>query len=372
MSIEKYVVREGDSLWRIAKTKLGDGSQWPRIWRFNNRRQIIKITGSGIKDPDLIHPNQVLLIPRLPTAGSGQTQNVSPAQKKVGSPHIAGSSTKTTQRPAQSTKPPSSLKDQLREIKSPISIKYRSELRFPSIDTPEAHITMRMTGDVVLMTQKLYPATYVTQKEIETQVVTQANHAYGALVSDSRVIFDPSTKQVTIRNMLVSQSNIPGATSTAVGIQADSSNPIPRLRAEIRLPKLEGKFASFNYVALDVKFVVEITLKPKLPPPGPRAQPLRVPQPGPSFWDYVLGGSLVALGAGVVIGTIIEDFFPVGGGVANDVPSFAAASGLVARGVAMFRTVSALVPAAMPVAQLQFRFSLVLGGAATGQLLPAR
>jgi len=49
-----YTIQKGDSLSKIAKREYGDAQQWPRIFEAN--RDIIK-------DPDLIHPGQVLRIP---------------------------------------------------------------------------------------------------------------------------------------------------------------------------------------------------------------------------------------------------------------------------------------------------------------------
>ena len=49
-----YTVAKGDSLSTIAKQLWGDANQWPRIFEANR---------SIIKDPDLIHPGQVLTIP---------------------------------------------------------------------------------------------------------------------------------------------------------------------------------------------------------------------------------------------------------------------------------------------------------------------
>ena len=49
-----YEVKSGDSLSRIAKNMYGDGNQWPKIFEANRDQ---------IKDPDLIHPGQVLKIP---------------------------------------------------------------------------------------------------------------------------------------------------------------------------------------------------------------------------------------------------------------------------------------------------------------------
>ena len=49
-----YTVVAGDSLSKIAQREYGDGAQWKKIHEAN--RDIIK-------DPDLIHPGQVLKLP---------------------------------------------------------------------------------------------------------------------------------------------------------------------------------------------------------------------------------------------------------------------------------------------------------------------
>lgn len=52
--VRTYTVRKGDNLWNIAKHYYGNGLQWVRIWNANR---------SKIKNPNLIHPGQVLIIP---------------------------------------------------------------------------------------------------------------------------------------------------------------------------------------------------------------------------------------------------------------------------------------------------------------------
>jgi uncharacterized protein YidB (DUF937 family) len=49
-----YTVAPGDSLSKIAKKVYGDGNQWKKIFEANRDQ---------IKNPDLIHPGQVLKIP---------------------------------------------------------------------------------------------------------------------------------------------------------------------------------------------------------------------------------------------------------------------------------------------------------------------
>jgi nucleoid-associated protein YgaU len=48
-----YTVASGDSLSKIAKKFYGDGNQWKKIFEANR---------DTVKNPDLIHPGQVLKI----------------------------------------------------------------------------------------------------------------------------------------------------------------------------------------------------------------------------------------------------------------------------------------------------------------------
>jgi nucleoid-associated protein YgaU len=51
---ETYTVKSGDSLSKIAKHVYGDANSWHKIYDANRDK---------IKNPDLIHPGQVLTIP---------------------------------------------------------------------------------------------------------------------------------------------------------------------------------------------------------------------------------------------------------------------------------------------------------------------
>ena len=51
----KYVVKKGDSLWRISGKVYGNPLKWPRIYRANKDK---------IKNPNRIYPNMILTIPQ--------------------------------------------------------------------------------------------------------------------------------------------------------------------------------------------------------------------------------------------------------------------------------------------------------------------
>src|SRR3954470_21107209 len=131
MSNLKHTVVSGESLWSISRHTLGSGNQWRRIWRYNNRPDIIRVTGRGIPNPDLIYPGQILLIPSLPgvphSVPSGSHHTEPPA------PHATSSSSGAAASP-QPLRSPSTgpLSSELPKIESPISLKYRlDDLRFP-------------------------------------------------------------------------------------------------------------------------------------------------------------------------------------------------------------------------------------------------
>jgi hypothetical protein len=50
---QTHTVRKGDTLWDLAQTYLGDPFRWPEIYRRNT---------ATVADPDLIYPDQVLII----------------------------------------------------------------------------------------------------------------------------------------------------------------------------------------------------------------------------------------------------------------------------------------------------------------------
>ena len=52
--VRTVTVKEGDSLSKIAKRELGDADKWHAIYDANRDK---------IKNPDLIHPGQVLTLP---------------------------------------------------------------------------------------------------------------------------------------------------------------------------------------------------------------------------------------------------------------------------------------------------------------------
>ncbi|OIK01065.1 transcriptional regulator [Streptomyces sp. MUSC 14] len=73
----EYTVIEGDTLWDIARTHLGDALKWPRIYALNKDR--VQHGGARLTDPDLVLPGWRLTIPVNRTATAPPTPAPAPA-----------------------------------------------------------------------------------------------------------------------------------------------------------------------------------------------------------------------------------------------------------------------------------------------------
>ncbi len=339
--IQHYIVKKGDTLWGIAAKHLGSPFEWPRLWRHNNRKDVVAITGRSIPNPDLIYPGQKLLLP-IDTSLTLRTSNLRKSPSAV-------------------TSKESSLNKQLENIKTPISIRYNlDELKMSTMVYPNAIVEMKMSGNVLLTSNQSFPITYVTNKRsIETKISQQANHAFGKLISDIKVSFDEKTRAVKLGASLISSSNTPNVPTTAVGVEISSNSPVPKLKYEIRLPKLNGNIGEFSYVAANATIVLEITPTGS---GGLRTDRIRHDPGSSTNWDKVAAVGLVTVGTAIIVGTLIEDFFSGGTGVADDPACFAAAGGLYARAGIAWQGASTVAQRLLIPAVTRFTISTVPAG----------
>ena len=223
-----------------------------------------------------------------------------------------------------------------------IPLKYKlSDLPKITVASPTHISTVKMSGSVTLQSEKPIDFVSVSQKGFEVRAKAEADHAFGKLVTGTKVGYNPATNEISFENGITSHSNVKYAPKTSASVGISTTTGMPVAKASIKAETIKGKITHFVYLAADMSVDIEVTprppsAKPK-PVPVPSAKP--VPVPGPSNWDYLIGGALIA-GAGVIIiATIVEDIVTLGVGVADDVPSFAAAAAMFAGGVVMFKTV---------------------------------
>lgn len=313
MKTQRYIVRKGDCLWDLAERYLGSPWEWPRIYTYNNRESIIKLTGRGIKDPDLIYVGQVLYLPVAKI----------PIQRK---------------KPNKTTRP-KSLKDQLNTTMMPFTMAYKlDELPLMFYEDALVKATIRLSGKVAIRLADKVPVIETTNRGVETRLAMQAENALKELFYETKVGFDKNTNKISYQSLIVMHSGISKGPSTALGLAVSSDSPIPVLRGEIRYPKLKGRINRHYYTAVDFRVVIEI--QPKVPPvaKGPEKK-FKDPvfkeniDLQPSHSDGMYGWKLAGAGVLFITASIATDF-AFGLGILDDLVTIPASLAMIGRGVA--------------------------------------
>ncbi|WP_432003371.1 BTAD domain-containing putative transcriptional regulator [Streptomyces sioyaensis] len=94
----EYTVREGDTLWDIARTHLGDALKWPRIYALNKDR--VQRDGAQLTDPDLLKSGWQLAIPV-----SHQPKSTPPSADGPASPSAPDTASQTSSAPPAAARP---------------------------------------------------------------------------------------------------------------------------------------------------------------------------------------------------------------------------------------------------------------------------
>jgi LysM domain len=364
MQGDRYVVRKGDNLCRIAHATLGRAGEWPRIWKYNNRPEVVRITGRAIPDPDLIYVGQLILIPRFvaePRARPSVTDQAIdhlPVALELGS----SESPSTRQSPRGRSVPEATgnetLAARLQRLRVPVAYKFElGALHWPVQNVGAATVRVSMSGHVLLVGKESYPANYVVSGgKLEGQLSSAANHAFGKLVSKNTYTYEPSQKRITMKSMLIAQSNTPNTPAAAVGVEVGSGSAMPKLKAEIKLPRLDGQIGIFKYVAVDVTVALEVTPNPQahksMDSARGRAVPVETPHPvavpanvkssasAGADAELLIGAGIIVTGSALALGTVIEDFLTWGLGIIDDAPTLSLGAATIATGVAVMRGMS--------------------------------
>ncbi len=239
---QRYVVQEGDCLWHLADRFLGSPFQWHRIYQYNNRESVIKRTGRGIKNADLIYPGQVLYIPLI-----ADLPQPPPKKKR--------------QRPK-----PKRLDREARKMTAPFAAAfYLNEFPKMVYEDLSVRATLSLSGIIAVRLADNKPLIHASNRGLETQYTSEAeNVVHQLFLQDARVAWDTATRKITYECLLASKRSAGSAPATAVGLAVASDTKTPVIRGEIRFPKLSGYLGRHFYAAENVRVVIE--LEPKVPP----------------------------------------------------------------------------------------------------------
>ncbi|HED16657.1 MAG TPA: LysM domain-containing protein [Gammaproteobacteria bacterium] len=317
---KQYVVRQGDTLWDLSNKFLGDPLKWPELFEHNNQNNVISNTGTRINDPDLIFIGQKIYIP------TGKQATAPKPKRKL------------------QTKPNMAKKKAKRRAYS-IPFKYELNTVPDQVVASPAYIaTISLKGSITVQPSKAVDFMIMKSTGFELTAKREADKVLGSLLSEVKLEFNPALGEINYEVGFTAHSTIPYAPSGKVSASISSQTGLPVIKSSIIAPDIKGSINGYIYVTNGLEIEIELTPNNKQSEAGrvdevPAQSPAQQTVPENNFWDKLVGVSHI-LGAGIIIvATIAEDIVTAGAGIADDPASFAAASLLLYRGLALMKTV---------------------------------
>lgn len=313
---EKYRVKRGDSLWRIAHHELGHGAYWPQIAKANNLR-----------------PNAPLLIGQFLTVPRGVHQAIKPPLPA--SPHPAPP--QNTQRPLSPAPPKSSpvppagsIAEQATRLARPVlfpKFQYKFERTVLTIPVAGGYIECKVTGDLSVQQQGVITGGVTfNQHGVEVEYKTPADGAVKSFFSSCTASIDGNQAKLTLATGSVFRMGNRELATTQVELGPEGPEYV-----------YKGEEVKFAYKGFD--FAGQIGYRMSFHPDSDGgADRSREPARAPSTsWRKTLAVTLIVGAAVVIVADAFKDVGTAGVGAAETPLSWAAAARMFASGVGMWR-----------------------------------
>ena len=358
----RYRVKSGDSLAGIAETQLGHAKLWPRIFAYNNRRDVQSYTRHRLVDPDKLAIGQLLLIPPPePVADAARRRhpaqttapNIVPTTRPASSEAAAASSGSTLAPPAVASPGAGSPGGGSTTVNS-FPFKYKLDvIPKQTIEGPNYVATLKFEGAVTIWLDKQIPVATLTNKGAEAAAKSETDGVFAKLIQSEKISWEPGSKKATFEDMLTLNAHGAPPNLSSIGFAVESDNPIPALRFKFTTPMLQGKLGQHVYVAEN--FTVTVDLRPKADDPDitRRPDPVRVPTPvavpQPEHWWQRAGNWVadhkVEIGVAVVVTAVVASNFVTVGADSEADPAVALWAARTVQAARAARAAGALAPA---------------------------
>ena len=355
-----YRVKPGDSLSSIAQRQLGKASFWPRIFVHNNRSWSVS---RRIADPDMLQVGQVIELPPSEPPSHPRThhalQSGARHRQQLTRPSIMAltrPAATTPAAPARRAAPAQILaatgSSQTRINSFPI--KYSLDL-IPeqSFEGPNFEASLKFQGSIVIWADTQLPVLTFTDKGAELAAKRETDAVLGKLLGQTKISWDEKAKKVSFEDLPTTQAKGMPPSVTAVGVAADSSNPIPALRAKFVSAQLQGRLLRHLFIAENMTVIIDIRPRggdddiTRRPNPGVAVRP--APAPARQHWydstvsfldrnGRVIEAGVLVLGAAVVVTAAVgSNFVTFGADTPVDVPAAALAGAMVGQAATIIR-----------------------------------
>ena len=287
----EYLVKQGDTLWKIARETMGAGHLWPSIYIFNNTEEAQSHRGDRLVNPNLIHPGETLSIPVLPPA-LGQLLLAHPdtsalaTDPRNGGPQAlaAKGATARTVRPHFGVNPAERL--DVRDYGFAYNI---AGLIIGPIRRPGYTATFRMKGTLTLQSSREKPLVTFSKEGAEIEAERQNHAALADFVSSAKVDYDPGTGRVSFENSFTVSGHA-GAPEIILGTRFD---PDPAPTFTLKYKPFSGWIGNRVFAVAEFEVIIEIHFD--IPERRSTSVPLT------AFDVKLYGGMLMVIGIGSLV-----------------------------------------------------------------------
>ena len=376
MQGHRYRVKKGDSLSSIAASELGNAGRWPRIFAYNNRRDVVAYTRHGLSDPDKLAIGQLLLIPP-PEHVHGHVSHIADRRhpRQATRPKVAKQTKKAVEHAqAGLPKAPSTAAPTTRTASQPSStptptpgapgpttvnsfpIKYKLDvIPKQTIEGPNYIATLKFEGAVTIWLDKQIPVVTLTNKGVEAAAKHETDGVFANLIQNEKISWEPGSNKASFEDMMTVNAHGSPPSLSSVGMAVESDNPIPAMRFKFATPTLQGKLGRHLYVAENFTVTVDLRPKPNDPDITRRPDPVRVtpavpvPAAQPEQWWQKAGhwawDHKVEIGVAVVVTAVIASNFVTAGADTEADPAVAAWAARALQASQAARAAGSLAPA---------------------------
>ncbi len=330
----KYLVKKGDSLWKIAHIQYGDPTAWPAIAKANRLPSNGAIlVGMNLRLPIIpVHPQlhaHATKSPHLVNASfpPGPLQPFAPLPKTP-SPFQSSSPAAVATAPALTQ----TVVDTptAREVNAP-GIKYSFDALPPiTIENPLVEIKLTLKGEVSLQKEGTLTAVAMSQDgHLAASLKREYDSNFAKIATDSQVEYDPGAKKVTLSAGYAVTSKVNGEefSTTQFRLQPPST-----VVFSLQPRPIKGTKNGYSFEGT-LGYEIEVTPRNGAPP---ATKPIQVTVPTTSVWVKIAAGGAILLAIGIVVVDALKDVGTLGAGTVETPLSWAAAATLFRGALAAF------------------------------------
>lgn len=311
-NVQRYIVKQGDSLWKIAATECGDPGLWVYLAHLNKLPDANRLlVGQEILiavDASHHHPSQGTTEQALTSPPPA-----TPVAKKLELTEPSGPASRAIATPVYSP-----------AFKFDFDKLYKQGLlKEVVVDSPLATLKLKLLGEATFVDTRIADRLVFTKDGIEANYKREVDGRFQQWVGGIQASYDVAKKSVELSFSSTTGMKIDGQvwSTTEYALTSDGE-----LKFTYKPRPASGELPPYKIEAV---IGYEVRIKPKKPP----LQPQEVPVPNTQTVTKIVAIGLGLAAGTILVATIVSNIATLGADAPVDAVSFSMAAALLQRAV---------------------------------------